>query len=300
MNTKATLASLTTLGAMAFAFAKTATPEPSGTAAPGTPVVRKADVHWTHLNPKRGDLAPSAATLWGDRNGHQATGFLLRPSDGFESPPHIHNITYRGIVIRGLIHNDDPDAAEMWMPPGSFWTQPKGETHITAAKGDDILAYIEIDSGPYLVQPREGAFDSGERPVNIDPSNIVWLDADQAGHMTPSSTAPSSPATANPTPQVAFLWGEVKQGRTRGMFVRLPAGFNGTITSSASEFRAVVIAGNPTYTSPDAEKPATLEPGSYFSSHAEATHPISSAADAGTLLYLRSNDTCRIASSQQP
>ncbi|MGD7654302.1 MAG: DUF4437 domain-containing protein [Verrucomicrobiales bacterium] len=292
MNTKATLASLTTLGAMAFAFAKSETPKASGTAAPNTPVVRNADVHWTHLNPKRGDLAPSAATLWGDRNGQQATGFLLRPSDGFESPPHIHNITYRGIVIRGLIHNDDPDAAEMWMPPGSFWTQPKGETHITAAKGDDILAYIEIDSGPYLVQPKEGAFDSGERPVNIDPSNIVWLDADQAGHMTPSSAA-----SANPTPQVAFLWGEVKQGRTRGMFAKLPAEFSGTITSSASEFRAVVIAGNPTYTSPDTGKSETLEPGSYFSSdpsETETTHAISSAADSETLLYLRSNRSYQI------
>jgi len=40
-------------------------------------VVLKSDVKWSHLNPKRGDLAPKAGTLWGDRNGTEATGFLL-------------------------------------------------------------------------------------------------------------------------------------------------------------------------------------------------------------------------------
>ena len=39
------------------------------------------------------------------------------------------------------------------------------------------MAYIEIDEGPYLVEPTENAFDNGERPVNLDRSNLVWLDA---------------------------------------------------------------------------------------------------------------------------
>lgn len=36
------------------------------------------------------------------------------------------------------------------MPLGSFWTQPSGEVHITAAKGEENIAYVEIDSGPDL------------------------------------------------------------------------------------------------------------------------------------------------------
>jgi hypothetical protein len=54
---------------------------------------------------------------------------------------------------------------------------PQGEVHITSAEGSGSLAYIEIEEGPYLVLPEEEAFDSGERPVNMDQSNLVWLNA---------------------------------------------------------------------------------------------------------------------------
>lgn len=56
-------------------------------------LVLASEVEWNHLNPARGDKAPQAATLWGDRNGSGPTGFLLRPADGFSSPPHIHNVS---------------------------------------------------------------------------------------------------------------------------------------------------------------------------------------------------------------
>ena len=139
-------------------------------------VVLISEVKWEKLNPARGDKSPQAGTLWGDRKGPVPTGFLAKFVDGFSSPPHIHNATYRAVVISGSIHNDDPDAADMWMPAGSFWTQPKGEVHITAARGATNMALVEIDKGPYLVLPVEEAFDSGERPVNVDASNIVWVD----------------------------------------------------------------------------------------------------------------------------
>jgi hypothetical protein len=131
-------------------------------------IVPTSEVEWEQLNPARGDKSPQAGTLWGDRKGTVPTGFLAKFVDGFSSPPHIHNATYRAVVISGRVHNDDPDAADMWMPPGSFWTQPKGEVHITAAKGVTNVALVEIDKGPYLVLPVEEAFDSGERPVNVD------------------------------------------------------------------------------------------------------------------------------------
>ncbi len=241
-------------------------------------VVLASDVEWTHLNPKRGDLAPSAGTLWGDRNGKLATGYLLKPNDGFQSPPHIHNVSYRAIVISGLIHNDDPAAEKMWMPTGSFWTQPKGEVHITASQGKNSLAYIEIEEGPYLVMPTEMAFDSGERAVNVDAKNIVWLDAKDTNWIN----KPQSGV------KVSFLWGETANGKLNGSFIKLPAGFKGQIKSEGSTFKSVVIQGTPQYNVDGKIK--TLETGSYFAADGGiSTHEISSQETSETVLYIRTN-----------
>jgi hypothetical protein len=246
-------------------------------------IVLNSEVEWTHLNPKRGDLAPKAGTLWGNLKGTGPTGFLLKPTDGFESPPHIHNVSYRGVVIRGLIHNDDPNAADMWMPAGSFWTQPRGEVHVTAARGADSLAYIEIEAGPYLVLPSEEALDSGERPVNVDVTNIVWLNAADLTWIEPPGK------TANPNgPKIAFLWGGTQQGQLNGTLIKLPAGFDGELRSPGFNFRAVVIMGLPQYhLSETAQK--TLEPGSYFSSDGAAAHRVSSSATKESVLYVRTD-----------
>jgi hypothetical protein len=108
-------------------------------------ITRFADIEWGYLNPARGDAGPRAATLWGDRTANVASGFLVKFKDGFSSPPHIHNVTYRGVVISGLVHNDDPKAENMWLPAGSFWTQPAGESHITAAIGKNNIAFYKDD-----------------------------------------------------------------------------------------------------------------------------------------------------------
>jgi hypothetical protein len=245
-------------------------------------VVLTSEVEWTYLNPARGDKAPMAGTLWGDRSGNGPTGFLLKPKDGFESPPHIHNVSYRGVVISGFIHNDDPNAADMWMPAGSFWTQPKGEVHITAAKGTDTLAYIEIEEGPYLVLPAGEAFDSGERPVNVDKSNIVWLDASDITWID----QPGMPASAN-GPKVAFLWGNPQADKLNGTLVKLKAGFSVKILSHGSTFRAVVIQGRLQYQVQGETDIKTLELGSYFSSKGESVHKISSIAGKESIIYVR-------------
>jgi hypothetical protein len=235
-------------------------------------VVSVSDITWEKLNPARGDESPQAATLWGDRNGTVPTGFLAKFVDGFSSPPHIHNATYRAVVISGLIHNDDPGAEDMWMPPGSFWTQPEGQVHITAAKGDYNLALVEIDMGPYLVLPPAEAFDSGERPVNIDASNIVWVEANKMG---PSRS----------TPKIAYLWGKQREGQPNGTFVKLPEGFVGEIRALGSIFRAVVITGDLQYFGATNQ---ALPPGSYFSSNDESLHQIASGENEVTL-YVRTN-----------
>ena len=161
-----------------WAASESKVPNPSEE--PAVTVVSVSEVKWEQLNPARGDKSPQAGTLWGDRKGAVPTGFLAKFVDGFSSPPHIHNATYRAVVISGRIHNDDPEAARMWMPAGSFWTQPRGEVHITAAKGEANVALVEIDQGPYLVLPTEEAFDSGERadqrgPLEHRVGRSVWL-----------------------------------------------------------------------------------------------------------------------------
>lgn len=258
--------------ALAIAFT-TLAPVHSAYAGGSQELVRTSEVEWEQLNPARGDKSPQAATLWGDRKGAVPTGFLARFVDGFSSPPHIHNVTYRAVVISGSIHNDDPDAAEMWMPTGSFWIQPKGEVHITAAKGATNVALVEIDRGPYRVLPTEEAFDSGERPINVDASNIIWVDP------------PGMPTSAN-GPKVAYLWGNIKDGQSNGTFVKLPAGFTGKIHSHGSTFRAVVVKGRPQYLGDDVK---TLEPGSYFGSKGETVHLISSIAGEESIIYVRTN-----------
>ncbi len=262
-------------------------------AEPTYEVVLTSEVTWTHLNPKRGDLAPKAGTLWGDRNGTEPTGYLLRPPVDFQSPPHIHNVSYRAVVIRGVIHNDDPAAANMWMPAGSFWTQPKGEVHITSSQGKDALAYIEIEEGPYLVHPAEEAFDSGERPVNVDKSNIVWLDASDITWVDQHGVS-----NAADGPKVAYLWGKTQDGELNGTFIKLPAGFTGKINTHGSDFRAVVVKGLPQYKMSKAGV-KTLEPGSYFSSKgASAVHQVSSSAKEESVIYVRTNGKYDVISSQ--
>lgn len=244
----------------------------------GTKILLTSDVKWQQLNPLRGDKSPKAGTLWGDRTGPGPAGFLLKPIDGFRSPPHIHNIAYRGVVISGLIHNDDPDAEDMWLPTGSFWTQPAGGVHITAAKGADTLAYIEVEDG-FGVLPAKQAFDDKDEPVNVAPSNIVWLDASNTNWVKQSGT----PAAAN-APEIAFLWGTPRDGQLNGTLVKLPAGSAGTIQSQGTQLRAVVIQGHPMHNGDDAK---AMEPGSYFSSKGTSAHRLSCKAGVDCILYVR-------------
>jgi gentisate 1,2-dioxygenase len=293
MRTLRAIAFASIITACASLLAASASIAQEAAAEPTYEVVLRSEVAWTHLNPKRGDLAPKAGTLWGDRNGTEPTGYLLKPPVDFQSPPHIHNVSYRAVVISGVLHNDDPGAANMWMPAGSFWTQPKGEVHITASKGKEALAYIEIEEGPYLVHPKEQAFDSGERPVNVDNSNIVWLDAaditwvDQHGIAEPADG-----------PKLAYLWGDTQSGQLNGTLIKLPAGFTGEIYSHGSTFRAVVIKGLPQYKMKAEVK--ALEPGSYFSSQGgSAVHHISSTAGEESIIYVRTDGKYDVIQTQR-
>lgn len=253
-------------------------------ASPTNRVKLNSEIEWEKLNPARGNASPEAGTIWGDRNGEVATGFLAKFSDGFSSPPHIHNVTYRAVVISGTIHNDDPQAENMWMKPGSFWTQPVGESHITSATGSNNIAYVEIDKGPYLVKPTTEAFDNGERPVNIDASNVVWLNVNETNLIDSSFTADESP-------QVSFLWAN---NGLQGNFIKLPAGFNGKLRSNGAVFHAIVISGELNYQMLNQESPLLLDPGSYFTSEEKSIHALAVKPNAESIIYVRSDENFSI------
>ncbi len=235
-------------------------------------VIATDNIEWGLLNPLRGDASPRAADLWGDRTKDMASGMLVKFKKGFSSPPHIHNITYRGVVIEGLMHNDDPTADKMWLPTGSFWTQPAGESHITAANGENNLIYLEIDSGPYLVLSAEKAFDSGERPINVDERNLFWIDAKDLKWLETGKI------------QLAYLWG--KTNAANGSFVKLSAGFKGTIKND-NGLKAVVVRGKAIHQWNNDKTKTLLSPGSFFSSKAKGEHKIN--VEIETVLYINSN-----------
>ena len=254
-------------GCAAFSSNSTSAVESAG----DVRIVLASQVEWQALNPARGAASPRAATLWGDRGGEVATGFLARFAQGFSSPPHIHNVTYRAVVIEGEIHNDDPDAASQWMGPGSFWTQPEGESHITAARGQNNLALVEIDHGPYLVRPPEQAFDNGERPINVDASNLVWLPAMPGDVIGKGADR-------------AHLWGRFDGYSSNGSFLRLPPGFRGKLKADGEVFHAVVIRGALAHAAAPGE---TLTPGSYAGG--VGLHAITADPVEGAVLYIRSH-----------
>ena len=242
-------------------------------------VIAAKDVEWGYLNPARGDKSPGAADLWGDRTKDTATGMLVRFNKGFESPPHIHNITYRGIVIEGEMHNDDPNAAKMWMPTGSFWTQPAGEDHTTAANDKTNLIYLEIDEGPYIVKPSKEHFDNGERPINVHADNMVWLHETDTANI--SATGVSS----------AYLWGDTHS--LYGSFVKLPQGFEGEIVAKSDEFKAVVISGSLKY-----DNVKTLDPGSYFTLSKGALSRIENEGNKPSIVYVRATSPYQVKDSK--
>ena len=249
-------------------------------------VVTADNIEWGWLNPLRGDKSPAAGKLWGDRTDTLASGFLVKFNKGFSSPPHIHNVTYRGVVIKGLLHNDDENAEKMWLPAGSFWQQPAGEAHITAASGEANMAYIEIQEGPYLVKPTEEAFDNGERPVIVDKSNLVWLNASDITWVSDESNI-----------QIAFLWGSHNEGELGASMIKLPVGFDGEIKNLSPNFRAVIIQGTIAHQVSNDKNVNLLEAGTYFGAAENSTHKITVKDDQEAIIYIRTNGKFQVNSN---
>lgn len=255
-------------------------------AEPAFEVLPRSEVKYQPLNPLRGDASRRAGVLWGDITRDVASGSLIEFANGFASPPHIHNITYRGVVISGAVHNDDPDAEVMWMGPGSFWTQPAGEVHITSARpGGQATAFLEILEGPYLVQPSDEAFDNGERPVNIEARNVVWLSPSDVTWVDVSGSDESGDSESDV--QMAFLWGSPADGGELGTFLKLAPGAAGQLRGNEAWLRAVVITGQIQHQWSGGSELQALEPGGYFGATDSKAHVISCASEGPCTLYVR-------------
>ncbi|MEO1020687.1 MAG: DUF4437 domain-containing protein [Pseudomonadota bacterium] len=248
-------------------------------------VVTPDQVEYVPLNPARGDASPQAGVLWGDIREDVPSGVLLKFAEGFSSPPHIHNITYRAIVISGEIHNDDPDAANMWMGPGTFWTQPAGEVHITSARpGLGGTGFLEILEGPYLVQPGDQAFDNGERPLNLMNSNMVWMAVDEFNWIEASQQGP----------EVALLWGDLSAGELSGSMLKLPAGFSGRVASEGGDIKVVTVQGQIEHAVVGLPDASVLTAGGFFSSDQGVAHLVSCDQQSECLLYIRTAGQFRV------
>lgn len=266
---------------LAVASASAATVADTDGQAGSITVITPEQVRYQPLNPARGDASPRAGVLWGDITQDVPSGVLLQFADGFASPPHIHNITYRAVVISGAVHNDDPDAANLWMGPGSFWTQPAGEVHITAARpGAGATAFLEILQGPYLVQPGDRAFDNGEQPLNLVASNLVWMNADALDWIALDDQVENGP-------QAAFLWGNLESGELSGSFLRLPTGYTTDLSTEDGDLKAVLIGGEVTHTVAGATRPVRIGAGGYFSSAQAVRHTLTCSDSQACVVYLR-------------
>lgn len=284
---------LSTLALALFATAVGSTQIAAKVSVPQAEVVLRSNLKFIPLNPARGDAAPQAGVLWGDIRKDVPSGVLLKFAPGFSSPPHIHNITYRAVVISGALFNGDANATKLWMGPGSYWNQPAGAPHITAATKDaGATAFLEIQEGPYLVQPTRLFFDNGERPVNVEAGNVVWLDASDVTWVDMSGQASTAQG-----PKMAFLWGAPEAGKKNGTFLRLPAGFSGSLKGNSSQLRAVVISGNVGYRNAHQPGQKRLEPGSYFGSKGRISHQISCESGSECIIYVRTEGKYDVAAS---
>ena len=257
---------------------------------PSVEVVTRDDFRLIPLNPLRGDASPRAGVLWGDLREDVPTGAIIQFAPDFASPPHIHNITYRAVVLDGMVHNDDPDAEDMWMGPGSFWTQPAGEVHVTAVGPPGGTAFLEIFSGPYLVQPSADAFDNGERPINMEQRNVVWLDASDVTWVEQDGSGAGL--------EMAFLWGSPSPGASNGTFVKLPPQFTGEVNTGGNDIKSVVVQGAVEHIAQPHTERRDLATGSYFGSSGDVAHSVTCTSSTECVLYVHAVGTYQVVSAE--
>ncbi len=100
-----------------------------------------ADLKW--VTNERG---VSFSHPWKGDNGRH--GDVIRFPAGFDSGPHTHTATYRGVVIQGILMNPpEGQTTSVRLPPGSTWFVAGGVVHSTQCISDqECLFYIHQDA----------------------------------------------------------------------------------------------------------------------------------------------------------
>jgi len=90
----------------------------------------------------------TAAPAYGDlANGPHGT-FIKMPA-GFVSPKHTHSEDYWAVVVSGVMVNGKPGSADVQLPPGSYFFQKGGETHVTKCISPTECVFFVNQSGKF-------------------------------------------------------------------------------------------------------------------------------------------------------
>jgi beta-alanine degradation protein BauB len=84
------------------------------------------------------DVAPAHGDL-----AHGPHGTFLKMPAGYVSPPHTHSEDYWSVVVSGVMANGPPGSKDIPLPPGSYYFQKGGETHVTKClTGSECVSFV--------------------------------------------------------------------------------------------------------------------------------------------------------------
>jgi hypothetical protein len=83
-----------------------------------------------------------AAAAYGDLT-HGPHGTFIKMPAGYVSPPHTHSEDYWSVVVSGVMANGRPGSKDILLPPGSYYFQKGGETHVTKClTGSECVFFV--------------------------------------------------------------------------------------------------------------------------------------------------------------
>jgi quercetin dioxygenase-like cupin family protein len=109
--------------------------------------VQQADIKWSQPYGPQGPAFGFVIGTFGDKN---PASFFIKFGAGGDSGWHIHDNDYEAVVLKGtMTAQQQGEAAEKQLPPGSFFTQPGKQNHRNGCLKDtgDCLLFVRFDRG---------------------------------------------------------------------------------------------------------------------------------------------------------
>lgn len=89
------------------------------------------------------------AKAYGDPARGAHSNYIKLPG-GTVSPVHTHTADYYGVVISGVVANEQtPAGPDRPLPPGSYWYQRGGEPHVTKCISPTECLFFVTSSGSF-------------------------------------------------------------------------------------------------------------------------------------------------------